>query len=106
MTLVGNRYVGASDIANYVQDISKQNSRIKWLGVVDNIILHELYEEAMFTVYPSIIEGFGMPILESIWHGKPCICYQEGEMSEIAAKADALTTDVLDENKLSDDIYQ
>ncbi len=106
LTLVGNRYVGASDIANYVQNISKQNSRIKWLGVVDDIILHELYEEAMFTVYPSIIEGFGMPILESIWHGKPCICYQEGVMSEIAAEGGCLTTDVLDENKLSDDIYR
>ena len=46
----------------------------KWLGVVDEIILHELYEEAMFTVYPSIIEGFGMPD-SVIWHGKPCICY-------------------------------
>lgn len=106
LTLVGNRYVGAFDIADYVQSISENNSRIKWLGVVDDATLHQLYEEATFTVYPSIIEGFGMPILESIWHGKPCICYQKGVMSELAAEGGCLTTDVLDENVFSDDIYR
>lgn len=106
LTLVGNRYAGAFDIADYVQDISEKNSRIKWLGVVDDVTLHKLYEDATFTVYPSIIEGFGMPILESIWHGKPCICYQKGVMSELAAEGGCLTTDVLDETTFSDDIYR
>jgi len=106
LTLVGNRYAGAFDIADYVQNISEQNSRIKWLGVVDDATLHQLYDEATFTVYPSIIEGFGMPILESIWHGKPCICYQKGVMSELAAEGGCLTTDVLNESELCDDIYR
>lgn len=106
LTLVGNRYAGAFDIADYVQDISKQNPRIKWLGVVDDLTLHQQYEKATFTVYPSIIEGFGMPILESIWHGKPCICYQKGVMSELAADGGCLTTDVLDETVFSEDIYR
>lgn len=106
LTLVGNRYAGAYDIADYVQNVSEKNSRIKWLGVVDDATLHQLYDEATFTVYPSIIEGFGMPILESIWHGKPCICYQKGVMSELATEGGCLTTDVLDENAFSDDIYR
>lgn len=106
LTLVGNRYAGAFDIADYVQDVSKKNPRIKWLGVVDDSTLHQLYQEATFTVYPSITEGFGMPILESIWHGKACICYQKGVMSELAAEGGCLTTDVLDENKFSNDIYR
>lgn len=106
LTLVGNRYAGAFDIADYIQDISKKNSRIKWLGVVDDTMLHQLYEEATFTVYPSIIEGFGMPILESIWHGKPCICSHKSVMSELAAEGGCLTTDVLDENTFSDDIFR
>jgi glycosyltransferase involved in cell wall biosynthesis len=106
LTLVGNRYAGAFEISDYVQRVSERNSRIKWLGVVDDAMLHQLYDEATFTVYPSIIEGFGMPILESIWHGKPCICYQKGVMSEIAAEGGCLTTDVLDENKFSYDIYR
>ena len=106
LTLVGNRYAGAFEIADYVEDISAKNPRIKWLGVVDDSKLHELYEEATFTVYPSFIEGFGMPILESLWHGRPCICHKEGVMAELAAEGGCSTTNVLDVNDLSRSIYE
>ncbi|MBN1323070.1 MAG: glycosyltransferase [Methanotrichaceae archaeon] len=106
LTLVGNRYAGADDIVDFIQDVSAKNSRIRWLGVVDDAKLHALYDEATFTVYPSIIEGFGMPILESVWHGRPCICYREGVMAELAEGGGCLTTDVLDVQGLSESIYR
>jgi glycosyltransferase involved in cell wall biosynthesis len=106
LTLVGNRYAGAFEIADYIEDISAKNPRIKWLGIVDDAKLHGLYGDATFTVYPSFIEGFGMPILESLWHGHPCICHEEGVMAELAAEGGCLTTDVLDKKKLSDSIYK
>lgn len=106
LTLVGNRYAGASDIAEYVRSISKEHPRIRWPGVVDDAALHALYARSSFTVYPSVIEGFGMPILESLWHGKPCICYNQGVMAELARDGGCLTTDVTDENALSDAIYR
>ena len=37
-----------------------------------------------FTVYPSVEEGFGLPILESLWCGKPAICANFGAMLEVA----------------------
>jgi glycosyltransferase involved in cell wall biosynthesis len=106
LTLVGNRYAGAFEIADGIQQISKVNPRIHWKGVVSDETLHRLYEEATFTVYPSIIEGFGMPILESIWHGKPVICSNQGVMSELAADGGCLTTEILDAKKLADTIYR
>ena len=106
LTLVGNRYAGAFDIADFIQAVSAKYPRIKWLGIVDDATLHRLYEEATFTVFPSIIEGFGIPILESIWHGRPCICSQEGVMAELAAEGGCLTTNVLDEQILSESIYR
>ncbi|MDG6256466.1 MAG: glycosyltransferase [Methanomicrobiaceae archaeon] len=106
LTLVGNRYAGAFDIAEEIQKISKENPRIRWLGIVPDSKLHELYSSASFTVYPSIVEGFGMPILESIWHGRPCICYREGVMAELAKEGGCLTTDVLDVQALSESIYR
>jgi hypothetical protein len=51
---------------------------------VDDATLHQLYEQADFTIYASLVEGFGMPILESIWHGKPCVCNYQGVMAELA----------------------
>jgi len=106
LTLVGNRYAGADDIADFITQTSVDSPRIEWLGVVDDAKLHQLYKEATFTVYPSIVEGFGMPILESIWHGRPCICHQEGVMVELAEEGGCLTTDVTDVRALSEAIYR
>ncbi|AFC99378.1 Glycosyltransferase [Methanocella conradii HZ254] len=106
LTLVGNRSAGSQDIADYVESISSRHNRIKWLGVVDDNTLHRLYMKAAFTVYPSIIEGFGMPILESIWHGKPCICSSDGVMAELASEGGCLTTNVHDEKALANAIYR
>ncbi|CAJ35693.1 glycosyltransferase [Methanocella arvoryzae] len=106
LTLVGNRYAGAYDIAEYVQRVAATNPRIKWLGIVDDATLDRLYAEATFTVYPSIVEGFGMPIIESIWYGRPCICSNGGVMAELASEGGCLTTDVTNPEVLSRDLYR
>lgn len=48
----------------------------------DDAELHAAYAQAAFTVYPSLIEGFGLPVLESLQHGKPCICSSQGALGE------------------------
>jgi len=105
LTLVGNRYEGAFEIAEWVQDVCASEPRIRWLGVVDDPTLNRLYQECSFTVYPSVIEGFGLPIVESIWHGRPCICYNQGVMAELARDGGCVTTDVTDPAQLSQAIY-
>ena len=57
---------------------------IRWLKHVDDRALHRSYRECSFTVYPSLQEGFGLPILESLWHGKPCLCGNNGALGEVA----------------------
>ncbi|MBF0529413.1 MAG: glycosyltransferase [Deltaproteobacteria bacterium] len=106
LTLVGNKYAGAFDLADSIQSICSNNPRINWLGIVDDDTLHRLYLDATFTVYPSCIEGFGMPIMESLWHGRPCICYENGVMMELAAEGGCLTANVMDEQSLAAAIYR
>lgn len=43
-----------------------------------------LYRNAIFTIYPSFYEGWGLPIAESIAHGTPCICSNTSSMPEVA----------------------
>ena len=43
-----------------------------------------LYQAAMFTVYPSIYEGWGLPVVESLRQGKPCVVSNTSSMLEIA----------------------
>jgi hypothetical protein len=101
LTLVGNRYAGGDAIAEFVEQACRENPRIHWLGIVDDARLHQAYKDCTFTIYASEIEGFGIPILESIWHGKPCICHEQGVMSELAAGGGCMTTDVTDIAKLA-----
>ena len=96
VTLVGNRYAGAPEIADLVERRAAEEPRIHWSGVVDDETLHRLYLEVDFTIYLSEIEGFGLPILESLWHSRPCICSDCGVMAELAAEGGCLTVDVRD----------
>ena len=105
LTLVGNRYAGNDEIPNFVESLCKQNHRIKWLGVVDDQTLFKLYNNCTFTIYPSIIEGFGMPIMESLWNGKACICSNEGVMSELAKEGGCYTVDVSNEEEIYKALY-
>src|SRR5579885_3475497 len=106
LTLVGNRYAGAFDIADDVAAAAAADPRIRWLGVVDDETLHRCYREATFTVYPSLVEGFGLPVLESLWLGRPCICSGENALGEVAAGGGCLTTTVSDEAALAEAIHR
>jgi glycosyltransferase involved in cell wall biosynthesis len=55
-----------------------------WLKQVNDDVLDRAYQACRFTVYPSLMEGFGLPIAESLIHGKPCICGGNGALGEVA----------------------
>jgi glycosyltransferase involved in cell wall biosynthesis len=44
--------------------------------------LVHLYRRCLFTVYPSLYEGWGLPIGESLWHGKICATSNCSSMPE------------------------
>jgi glycosyltransferase involved in cell wall biosynthesis len=55
--------------------------------------LWKAYRSARFTVFPSLIEGFGLPVAESLAAGTPVITSNYGSMAEIAAGGGALMVD-------------
>lgn len=46
--------------------------------------LREKYHRADFTIYPSVYEGFGLPIVESLQFNTPIICSNTSSMKELA----------------------
>ena len=46
--------------------------------------LEDAYRDCAFTVYPSLSEGYGLPVAESLARGRPCLCRFEGALGEIA----------------------
>ena len=56
----------------------------------------QAYADSAFTVYPSIAEGFGLPVIESLARGKPCICSARGALGEISLHGGCVALDQLD----------
>lgn len=54
--------------------------------------LRAYYESARLLVYPSLYEGFGLPILEAMQSRCPVLCYAKGSIPEVAAKAASFIT--------------
>ena len=52
------------------------------LGDIDDPTLASLYDNCAFTLYPSLYEGFGLPIVESFCHGKATIASSAGALLE------------------------
>ena len=76
--------------------------QVTWYEWVGYTALQKLYETCDFTVYPSGLEGFGLPITESLWFRRPCICANFGAMDELAYGGGCLTVDVRDPEALAE----
>ncbi len=64
-----------------------KRDNLRFLGKVSDKELAVLYGEAEAFVYPSIYEGFGLPILEAFYHGAPVITSNVSSMPEVAGNA-------------------
>jgi glycosyltransferase involved in cell wall biosynthesis len=74
---------------------------IRYDGPVGEDELHAAYRECEFTVYPSLVEGFGLPVLESLGHGKPCVCSAAGALGESARDGGCLALETVDAPNLA-----
>jgi glycosyltransferase involved in cell wall biosynthesis len=59
-------------------------------------VLFAAYRLARFMVFPSLAEGFGLPLVEALLSGTPVITSNYGAMAEVAAAGGALTVDPRD----------
>jgi len=104
LVLVGNSYAGSSDLVLWLKQVVADHPAVEWLGVLPDEVLAEQYRRSAFTVYPSLAEGFGLPILESLWMGAPCLCHSGGVMAELAAAGGCLMVDMNDVAQVADAI--
>jgi alpha-1,3-rhamnosyl/mannosyltransferase len=81
--------------ARRVAEQSGLSHRISFLGPVAEGDLPALYGGALAFVFPSLYEGFGLPVLEAMACGTPAACSNVSSLPEVASDA-ALLFDPLD----------
>jgi len=59
----------------------------RWLGHVSDADLADLYRAAAVTAYPSLYEGFGLPVVEAMACGSPVVASDRGAIPEVAGDA-------------------
>ena len=74
------------DIVRSVRALDPQ-ARVRFIGRVSDAMLGRLYRHATLVLQPSLDEGFGLPVLEAMRAGAPCIVSDIGALREVAADA-------------------
>lgn len=104
--LIGKQYEENEEIPAFVADFCAAHEYVKYLGVVDDRTLRAEYEACTFTAYPSVVEGFGMPIIESLWAGKPCLCNNQGSIGDLAEKGGCCAVDTGSQGAIAEGLYR
>lgn len=84
MYIIGSPGWLTGDIIYFIQHDADVKDKITIIHNVSDEELSWMYKHALFTVYPSQYEGWGLPIAESLALGTPCIASNTSSMIEIA----------------------
>jgi glycosyltransferase involved in cell wall biosynthesis len=85
LVIVGMPGWGVNDLLHRIRVNPNVGGKIRILDHVSDESLAWLYRACEFTVYPSLYEGWGLPVSESLAVGKPCICSNAPAVQEAAA---------------------
>jgi glycosyltransferase involved in cell wall biosynthesis len=98
LTLVGceDEPRESAAILEKVRALAAVGRRVSWRAQISDYELHAAYRHCAFTVFPSRGEGFGLPIVESFWHGRAVICSGTDAMGEVSRGPGAIEVDVAD----------
>jgi glycosyltransferase involved in cell wall biosynthesis len=83
LVLAGSTGFGAEEILRR----AGQNQRIVVTGYVSNDELNRLYSRAAVFAFPSLDEGFGMPVLDAMARGVPVLTSNKSALPEVAGDA-------------------
>ena len=102
LVFIGGSSWGADRFDSEIERLQSMSRPVRVLKRATEAELWAAYRLARFSVFPSLIEGYGLPIVESMASGTPVITTNYGSMAEVAAGGGALLVDPYDAVALED----
>lgn len=93
LILVGKARRGEAALQNSLQKLEKPE-RVLRFDTVSSDVLRDLYQNADIFVFPSVYEGFGLPLLEAMLAGTPVVTTNKTAIPEVGGQAVFYTTEV------------
>jgi glycosyltransferase involved in cell wall biosynthesis len=86
LLLTGASMNGHRDVVDAIRDL-KLTHNVRWLGHLPQQDIPHLYNLARLMVFPSLYEGFGLPVVEAMASGCPVVCSQQGALPDVGGAA-------------------
>ncbi|MBB6049979.1 glycosyltransferase family 4 protein [Armatimonas rosea] len=104
LLLAGSDWNGA-EVVHQAAEASPFAKEIHFTGFLPDVDLPPLYAGADAVIFPSLWEGFGLPVLEAMQAGIPVACSNVASLPEVAGDT-ALLFDPLDSNAIACSMIQ
>lgn len=87
LIISGNMSLLTSEQRTLVDKLNAKSLRVLVMGPVSEAALHFYFSNASAFVFPSLGEGFGLPVLEAFYYGVPLLCSDSSVFPEVAGDA-------------------
>ncbi len=85
LVIVNNEYSKSQLSSKFNLDLTQSNKLFLYSDISD-YLLSTLYQNAKLFVFPSLHEGFGLPLIEAMASRCPVLCARNSSMAEIAER--------------------
>jgi alpha-1,3-rhamnosyl/mannosyltransferase len=96
LLVAGQRWWHSDDVDRAIEE-ADASGWVRLLGYVDADVLPALYSAATVVAYPSLYEGFGLPVLEALACGGVLVASNTTSIPEVAGDAAILVSPTDDE---------
>lgn len=103
--LIGGRMAWQTEAIEQALSKAKHREDIHLLGYLDDAQLAKVLGAALALTYPSLFEGFGVPLLEAMHAEVPILTSSSSSLPEVAGEA-AIIVDPMDVDAISDGLQQ
>ena len=89
LILAGPEGGASAELRRRAEDLERQagRPRVRFIGHVTDEELVAHYDEAAVVVFPSLLEGFGLPVVEAMARGTPVLVAEQGAVDEAVGDA-------------------